>query len=116
MMRSLKVATKSVSPEVITEEARVLRVVGVSITLSTSRGELDARRAVSCLVAPEEDDLVVVAFGPSGAFVLAVLQREECATTRIEVEGDLEVRLSDGSFKVAATQGIDLVSSEEVAV
>ena len=78
-------------------------------------GDYEARRAVSCLIEPCADDTVLLALGPSGgAWVLAVLEREEGARATVSVDGDLELRLRSGSFTVAAQEGIDLLSPKKV--
>jgi hypothetical protein len=75
-----------------------------------------ARRAKSCLVAPEIGDNVLCAFGPDGAFVLAVLEGGEGAPTRLAVDGDLHVESRDGRVAIASPRGIDLVSGGAVAM
>jgi len=88
-----------------------------SIAVRTGNGDHEARRALSCLVAPEVSDLVLVALSPTeGAFVLAVLKRESGAATALAVDGDLEVRLTSGRFRVAAQEGVELVSARTVSV
>ncbi len=83
----------------------------------TSEGAFRASRAVSCLVAPEEGDLVLLA-GPrsAGLYVLAVLERPGCSDARISTEGNLCFELRSGRFTVAATEGVDLVSKRLVSV
>jgi flagellar basal body rod protein FlgG len=83
----------------------------------TADGTFCASRAVSCLVAPEEGDLVLLA-GPrlKGLYVLAVLERPGCSHARISAEGNLTVELRAGRFTVAATEGVDLVSKKSVSV
>lgn len=76
-----------------------------------------ARRAVSCLVAPEVGDLVLLA-GPrlGGLYVLAVLERPGCGTARISTDGDLSIELRSGRLAVTACEGIDLVSGKAVSI
>lgn len=83
----------------------------------TSEGIFHASRAVSCLVAPEEGDLVLLA-GPcsAGLYVLAVLERPGCCDARISTEGNLTFELSSGRLTVAATEGVDLISKKAVSV
>jgi hypothetical protein len=78
--------------------------------------EIRARRAVSCLVEPELNDRVLVSGdvrADDRTFVLAVLEREG-PDTSISCAGDLDIRLKDGRFRVAAQKGVDLVSPESV--
>lgn len=95
---------------------KITRVEGGVITVRTKRGDLRAKRAVGCLVEPKEDDFVLVAGDPSGAcYVLSVLEREGEGTS-IACEGDLEIKLRSGRFRVASQEGIDLVSAKDVSV
>lgn len=76
-----------------------------------------ARRAFSCLVAPEPGDRVWVAGSHAGdVYVLAVLERPGSADARITGEGNLTLELRSGRLCLAATQGVDLVSRETVSV
>src|SRR5271166_5467761 len=78
-----------------------------SVRVRTTSGEHEARRAVSCLVAAEVDDVVLLARTPlEGSFVLAVLRRDSDAATTIAVGGDLDVRLPSGRLRFAAQEGV----------
>ena len=86
-------------------------------TVRTVSGDHEARRAVSCLVAPEVGDEVLLATVQDGrAFILAVLERREGAAIRLEADGDLAVRLRKGRFSVAAQEGIDLATAQEASI
>jgi hypothetical protein len=80
-------------------------------------GEYRAKRAVSCLIEPEDGDTVALLTTPTGTcYVTAVLEREAGATGRIVADGDLEIQLRAGHFSVAAQEGVHLLSSKEVAI
>jgi hypothetical protein len=64
-------------------------------------GTLKARRATSCLVAPEQGDRVLVAWCGPEAYVLAVLQRAEGAPVRWIARGDTELWV-DGALSVVS--------------
>lgn len=95
----------------------VMGATNGSFEVRTADGTFRASRAVSCLIAPEKGDLVLLA-GPSsgGLYVLAVLERPECQSARISPDGDLTFELRSGRLTVAATEGIDLVSRGGVSV
>lgn len=103
---------------VFEEEGRVVEAKGQAITVEASSGSYAAKRAVSCLVAPEPSDLVLLAVTSRGAaYVLAVLERPGGAqATVLTAEGDLEVRLPRGRFVVAAQEGLDLVSGKDASL
>ena len=58
--------------------------------VSHDRGSVVAKLAPSCLLAPEVNDVVMLATVPEGAFVLAVLDRGG-EHRRIEVDGELHL-------------------------
>ena len=103
--------------EVVQQVGTVVHAEGAVVRVRTETGEYGARRAVSCLVQPEPGDEVLVACRATGAcYVLAVLEREAGATTRIQVEGDLQVQVPAGSFAVAAQEGVSLVSAKDTTL
>jgi hypothetical protein len=113
-----KIRNDVVLEQVSQETGRVLAIQEDGLLrVRTASGDHDARRAVSCLVAAEVDDLVLLARTPrEGAFILAVLSREGDAATTLAVPGDLAVRVPDGRLTLAANAGVDLLSANEVAV
>lgn len=103
---------------------RLVRIEGstfvVRIEEGAPSGEVRAQRAVSCLVEPEVDDVVLVALRSRGgstqqSYVLAVLERTS-PNAAVSCSGDLELRLKEGRFRVASQKGIDLVSPEGIDV
>ncbi|MFO0550447.1 MAG: DUF3540 domain-containing protein [Polyangiaceae bacterium] len=108
----------------------IVSVEGPFFVVRTDRGDLRCRRAVSCLVEPKVDDYVLVAARATDAprlapapvvasvapaYVLAVLERESADAT-LTAEGNLDLKLSHGKLRMAAAEGIDLVSSKHVQV
>ena len=100
---------------------RIARIEGPTLVVIPEEGspfspEVRARRALSCLIEPELNDRVLVSGDVRGGdrtFVLAVLEREG-PDASIALAGDLDIRLKDGRFRVAAQKGVDLVSPESV--
>lgn len=83
----------------------------------TEAGEYRAKRAVSCLLEPEVGDTVALLTTQAGAcYVTAVLEREAGAAGRIVADGDLAIQLPAGRFRVAAQEGVDLLSAGEVSL
>ena len=110
-------ATKIDPSRVFQEGGAVLRLEGPCILVETTSGTYRARRAVSCLVAPEPGDRVLVAALEDGTvYVLAILEREAGHATAISVDGDLTVQLPNGRFSVAAQEGMNLISGKDVAI
>jgi hypothetical protein len=106
----------------ISWQADVLQRVGMvqatppgGLTLRFDDGETcEAVRAVSCLVAPEVGDVVLVVASARGVYVLAVLERPSPSAVRVEVDGDLELRAAGGAMRLRATRGVELTSAESV--
>lgn len=111
------VAIKLENEGVFQTTGTVMTITDGLFEVRASEGTFRASRAVSCLVAPEEGDLVLLA-GPrsAGLYVLAVLERPGCPNARISTEGDLTFELRSGRLTVAATEGVDLVSKNGVSV
>jgi hypothetical protein len=107
----MKATARKLDPSVAHQD--VLRVVqvGPEIEVASIDGAFTARRAASCLIAPEVGDDVLVAFIPGRpCYVLAVLEREAAATARLEVEGDLAIHARGGRVSVSSSAGLDLVT------
>jgi len=110
-------AARLQSGEVVQETGVVVGNDGEGFSVRGGSGTYRARRAVSCLVEPECEDVVLVATFQSGAcYVLAVLERAGAGATRIVAEGDLEMNVPRGGFSVTAREGIELVSPKDVSV
>jgi hypothetical protein len=102
--------------ELTQEIGTVTAAEGSTFTVGAASGDHEARRAVSCLVAPEVgDEVLVVAAQDGRAYILAVLERREGAEVRLEADGDLAVRLRRGRFSVAAQEGIELATTGEIS-
>ncbi len=113
----MKNIAKKIEPEVAYQAAGVVtHAQGAQFTVRSGSADYQARRATSCLVAPDVGDRVLLSMVPSlGTFVLAVLERDD-ETTLICVEGDLALQVSNGKVTIAAKDGIDLVSTAAVGV
>ena len=80
--------------------------------VASAEGTLRAGRAVSCLVEPEEGDLVLVAGPRSGdLFVLAVLERPGEGEARITSDRDVSIELGSWRLRLVAARGIELLTS-----
>ncbi|WP_027722034.1 DUF3540 domain-containing protein [Maridesulfovibrio zosterae] len=109
-MNNLARQQENISPQL--EYAKVVAVTE-TVRVSTSFSELDARRAVSCLVRPEAGDTVLISIDQQGeAWVLSVLIREEQTPTALEVEGDTLLRVKGGSLTVAPDTGLNCITAK----
>jgi hypothetical protein len=60
-----------------------------------------ARRAIGCLVEPQESDVVAcVRVAPEEFWVVSILSREADVPTVIEVKGDTRIRIKEGNLNI----------------
>ncbi|HEY3818505.1 MAG TPA: DUF3540 domain-containing protein [Polyangiaceae bacterium] len=91
------------------EVATVVLVAETNVTVRTTHGERRARRAASCLVAPEAgDEVAIIVTGDGRVFVTAVLVRAEDRPIEIAVDGDLRISARGGSCHIDATDGVEI--------
>jgi len=96
------------------EYGRVLAADREGLTVQASFGPVRAVRAVSCLVAPHAQDLVLLSVDMAGrAFVLAVL--ESAGRVELRVRGDASLSAEGGSLTLAADTDIRLACPGELA-
>ena len=116
-------ATKLEADVVFQAMGTIVRIEGPILVIQTERaalvdeksgrrGELRARRAVSCLVEPQLHDFVLLGGQGRSVYVLAVLERESPDAT-IACEGNLDVKTNE-RFRVVAKEGVDIVSGKDV--
>jgi hypothetical protein len=70
---------------------------------------VEARRALSCLVAPELGDAVLVASHREGVHVLAVLDRPSEGPLHLAIEGDARLAAT-GQLRLEGQEGVQLVT------
>jgi hypothetical protein len=76
-----------------------------------------ARRAASCLLAPEPGDEVLIS-GPDGSriYLIAVIARADPAHMRLELSGDVVIASPDGSLALESGRDIALRGQTAVRV
>lgn len=86
-------------------------------SVTTAQGTLHCRRAHACLVEPEPGDLVLVAGAANGScWVLSILEREATAPSKVTLDGDVDLDVKTGRLRVAARDGVELLSPKEVLI
>jgi hypothetical protein len=94
------------------EFGEVIAIKPSGVRVQTALGELDATRAVGCLVEPAIGDRVLIASEEDGeSFVLSVLTRAAPTATTISAEGDLVMRSSNGQVVIAGQTGVDVLTA-----
>lgn len=103
--------------EVYQETGTVIRIDESSFYVRAAGGNYLAQKAVSCLVEPQVDDLVLVACQANGqAYILAILERNSYVPTCISVTGDFNIQVAHGRFSVSSAQGLDFMSASELSL
>jgi len=85
-----------------------------TVSLEGGGGEVVARRAASCLLAPEPGDRVLLTLSPE-PFVLAVLERDRDRAARIDVQGDATLRAT-GALTIDGEAGIVVQTSKALSL
>lgn len=98
------------------EAATVVGVSGRALRVRSSSGEVEARRAASCLIEPALGDEVLVAHHDRGSHVIAVLERDDEAPARLCAEGDLEIAAASGKVSVSGRDGVEVLTPGEAAI
>lgn len=96
-------------------EVGVVRGTASGLLVELGSGRVLAKRAKSCLVAPDNGDSVLCAADGDQVFVLAVLEGPAGAATRITVEGDLKVQAT-GRLGLGAGDQIEITAAREVGL
>jgi hypothetical protein len=86
-----------------------------SYRVETDSDILEACRAVSCLIEPQEGDKVLVCSGVDDrAYVLAILERPGMGSYEMNVTGDLTIASLEGSVSLSAEDTLRLASARSV--
>jgi hypothetical protein len=94
--------------------AEVLGREGDVLLVACGAERVQATAALSCLVAPEPGDLVLLGEACGRHFVLAVLERRQAQPLRLLVEGDLEVAAS-GRLRLHGEAEVAIASSATIS-
>jgi len=89
---------------------------GGAFTVAAESGVVATKRSFSCLVEPLPGDMVLVSRAASGCYILAILERHGDQHACLAFEGDADLRLKQGRLRVAAQEGIDLVTAKDTAL
>jgi len=89
---------------------------GGAFTVAAESGVVAAKRSFSCLVEPLPEDRVLMSRAASGCYILAILERHGDQHACLAFEGDADLRLKQGRLRVAAQEGIDLVTAKDTAL
>lgn len=82
--------------------------------VNSQQGIQNAKLAVSCLIAPEQGDSVMICILNDECFITAVLEKKN-PVHQINISGDLEFNTT-GQTTFKSTKGINHVSENEISV
>jgi hypothetical protein len=89
---------------------------GGTFTVAAESAVVAAKRSFSCLVEPLPGDMVLVSRAASACYILAILERHGDQHACLAFEGDADLRVKQGRLRVAAQEGIDLVTAKDTAL
>jgi len=89
---------------------------GSAFTVAAESGVVATKRSFSCLVEPLPGDMVLVSRAASGCYILAILERHGDQHACLSFEGDADLRVKQGRLRVAAQEGIDLVTAKDTSM
>lgn len=98
---------------------KVLAHGGATYSVATDQGPTTCERADGCLLKPEPGDLVLVATATEGnGYVLSVIKRARRGThpAQLEVQGDLNIRATEGDLTMASDRDISLFAANEASI
>lgn len=105
------------SEEVLLEYGSITGSEGRFFAVETGSAKVKATKSVSCLIEPVTGDTVLISVAPSGrCYILGILERETVGPASLVFEGNVEFKAKEGRFRVAAQEGIDLVSAKGTAL
>ncbi len=111
-MMMKQVAQQDEAPVTSMEEALVIGGGADNWIIQSGTGTYKARKAFSCLVAPEIGDRVLSVLLPSGnSSILAILERKQSQTTRLRFDGDVDIS-SSRSIRMFASKSLDACSGD----
>jgi hypothetical protein len=97
--------------------ARVINKNGTQYSVESGNGIFQVGRAVSCLVEPIPNDIVLIIKKEcEPGYILAVLERQIPEKTTLQFQGDVEIKTDLGKIEILATDGLDLSCPKEINV
>ena len=102
--------------ETFLEYGTVKLAEGDAFRVAAESGAVTAKRSFSCLVEPLSGDTVLVSRAASGCYILAILERHGNQHACLAFKGDADLRVKQGRLRVAAQEGIDLVTAKDTAL
>jgi len=113
----VQLAKKAQLVDVWQEYGKIKAFEDMSFVVEADSGLYRAKQAVSCLVRPEIEDRVLVAWNSVGeCYILAILERAGSEKTSLSFQGDVDLRVMEGRLRVVAQDGVDLASSKDISL
>ena len=89
---------------------------GTYLTVDAYGRTVKARKAASCLLSPEKQDVVLLAFSGEKVFILSVLERQNADVSTISLEGDVCMSILDGTFCVSVKEDITFKTTKSLSL
>lgn len=108
--------TEEIEDTFVQVSGRLVSKDGAAYVVATTRGDVRAKRAATCLLEPHEGARVLLAWSEREAFILAILELDAGRSAEIAVDGDLRLRAQRGKIAIVAQEGIELLSAASTRV
>lgn len=103
--------------DVYRDIGKISKITDDEYTVETTTGIFRTQRAVSCLVEPKLDDVVLFLGKKDGVlYIVAVLSREGDEPVTISSKDDLRLASKIGRIIIAAQNGVDVLSSRDISM
>jgi hypothetical protein len=102
--------------EIFLEYGTVKLAEGSAFAVAVNSGVVAAKRSFSCLVEPLPGDTVLLSRAASGCYILAIMERCGDQHACLAFEGDADLSVKQGRLRVAAQEGIDLVTAKDTTL
>jgi hypothetical protein len=95
------------------QSGRIDAINGAEFRIVTEEGHVSAKRAFSCIIEPGLHDSVLFSTDERmQGHILAILERPEDQTTRLDFPGDMTINTANGQMRLNAGAGMSLSTTK----
>lgn len=104
------IARQEQNEEVFQEIGIVTKADKNHFSISVDDASYSAKKATSCLHAPEPGDKVLLLLGKEECYILAILEKKE-SSSKLVFDGDTEFISKNGRIRMASQQGLEFLTT-----
>lgn len=91
----------------------VVQVISDKITINVAGSIKKAKRAFSCVIDPEPDDIIICSQNNNGTiYVLGIIERPGSQEMSVSFPSDTSIRSNQGSLNISSGESITIASKE----